>query len=260
MTSKSFLAALLFVCICGSPQAQELIYEYGFEVVREYPHDRQAFTQGLFVLDGFLYESTGLIGKSSIRKVSLDTGQVVSRYDVPQKYWQEGIVNWKQEIIGLTWQQETGFVFDLKSLQPKRKFSYSGEGWGLTHDGTQLIMSDGTSELRFWDPATLQEKSRLLVTFRGKPVVRLNELEWVKGEILANVWMTDLIARINPVNGKVIGWINLTGLLKSSERIEGQTDVLNGIAYDAKSDRLFVTGKNWPKLFQIRLVKGRPLS
>lgn len=251
---------LLLSLACSAAQTQELIYEYGYEVVREYPHDAQSYTQGLFVLDGFMYESAGGVGKSSVRKVALDTGKVLLRHDVGKDYFQEGIVNWQNEIIGLTWQHHKGFVFDLKSLKPKRQFQYSGEGWGLTQDGSRLIMSDGTSELRFWDPATLKETGRLKVTFRGQPVERLNELEWVKGEILANIWQTDLIARINPANGKVIGWINLAGLLKPSDRIEGETDVLNGIAYDAKTDRLFVTGKNWPKLFQIRLIKKRALT
>lgn len=260
MSSKLAALAIFFALACSSTPAQELVYEYGYEVVREYPHDPQAFTQGLFVLNGFLYESTGLLGRSSVRQVSLETGQVLARFEMPKNYWQEGIVNWKQEIIGLSWQQQTGYVFDLKSLKPKRQFRYAGEGWGLTQDGKRIIMSDGTAELRFWDPATLKENGRLQVTFRGNPVAHLNELEWMKGEILANVWQTDLIARINPANGKVIGWINLAGLLKHSERVAGQTDVLNGIAYDAVNDRLFVTGKNWPKLFQIRLVKARPLT
>jgi glutaminyl-peptide cyclotransferase len=260
MKLAPYLFALALALGCNAPGAQEVIHEYGYEIVREYPHDPQAFTQGLFVLDGFLYESTGLLGQSSLRKVSLESGRVVARFDMPKTYWQEGIVNWKQEIVGLSWQQQTGHVFDLHSLQPKRKFRYPGEGWGLTQDGTRIIMSDGTAELRFWDPTTLKETGRLQVTFRGNPVIQLNELEWVKGEILANIWQTDLIARINPANGKVTGWINLAGLLKPSDRVAGQTDVLNGIAYDAKRDRLFVTGKNWPKLFHIRLVKARALT
>jgi glutaminyl-peptide cyclotransferase len=226
---------------------------YGYQIVHVYPHDTHAFTEGLFYLNGFLYESTGLEGHSNIRKVQLETGRVLQQFDVPARYFGEGIVNWKDHIVSLTWKSEVGFVHDLDSFRVQRQFSYRGEGWALTQDGTHLIMSDGTDELRWLDPETLQEIGRLRVTFAGKPLRALNELEWVKGEIYANVWQTSWIARIDPRSGAVVGLINCNGLLDPSDYLEGQTDVLNGIAYDAGSDRLFVTGKNWPKLFEIQL-------
>jgi glutaminyl-peptide cyclotransferase len=229
---------------------------YDFEVVHTYPHDTSAFTEGLFYLNGFLYESTGLEQHSSIRKVRIDTGEVVQKVDIDPQYFGEGIVNWQGHLISLTWKSQTGFVFDLNTLKLQRQFKYPGEGWALTRNDKQLIMSDGTSELRLLDPKTLSETSRIHVTIEGRPLLSLNELEWVKGEIYANVWQTNWIVRIDPQTGNVIGVINLTGLLKPSDVVKGQTEVLNGIAYDAKGDRLFVTGKNWPKLYEIRLHKA----
>jgi glutaminyl-peptide cyclotransferase len=226
---------------------------YEAEVVHIYPHDTSAFTEGLFYLNGYLYESTGLEQHSTIRKVRLETGEVVQKLDIPAQYFGEGIVDWHGRLISLTWKSQVGFVFDLKTLKRQRQFQYPGEGWALTHDDKQLIMSDGTSELRLLDPATLKETGRIEVTVDGKPLRNVNELEWVKGEIYANVWQTNWIVRIDPGSGRVVGAINLTGLLKPEDIVPGQTDVLNGIAYDAKHDRLFVTGKNWPKLFEIRL-------
>lgn len=224
----------------------------GYSIVKSYPHDRDAFTQGLQYLDGLLYEGTGLNGRSSIRKVKLETGEVLQRRDIPNQYFGEGIAVWKSELFQLTWQSGTGFVYDLQTFSPRRRFSYTGEGWGLTRDETGLIMSDGTDALRFLDPATLKERRRVRVTAGGVPVRDLNELEYVKGEVLANVWMTDRIARIDPKSGRVTGWIDLTGLLSPRER--AAADVLNGIAYDGQGDRLFVTGKLWPRLFEIKLV------
>lgn len=226
---------------------------YGYEITHTYPHDTTAFTEGLFYLNGFLYESTGLEQHSSIRKVRIKTGEVLQKIDIPPQYFGEGIVNWQGHLISLTWKSQIGFVFDLRTLKLQRQFSYRGEGWALTRNDKQIIMSDGTSELRFLDPNTLQETNRIQVTLEGKPVLNVNELEWVKGEIYANVWQTNWVVRIDPNNGQVVGLINLAGLLKPSDIVVGQTDVLNGIAYDAKNDRLFVTGKNWPKLFEIRL-------
>jgi glutaminyl-peptide cyclotransferase len=231
--------------------------EYGYKIVHTYAHDPKAFTQGLFFLDGYLYESTGLKGQSSIRKVRLDTGEVLQRRPLASAYFGEGIVNWKGRLIALTYTTQVGFVFDLATFEPLQQFSYPGEGWGLTHDGKRIIMSDGTAELRFWSPDTLKETGRLKVTDRGVPVERLNELEWVRGEIYANVWQTNRIARIDPGSGKVVGWIDLTGLLSGIYRLQTD-DVLNGIAYDAAGDRLFVTGKNWPRLFEIRLTPKTP--
>src|SRR6266851_4292886 len=226
---------------------------FGYQIVRVYPHDPNAFTQGLQYLDGVLYEGTGLLGKSSIRRVALETGKVEQKRDVPAQYFGEGITVWKNDLIELTWQSHVAFVYDRTTFEPKKQFSYPGEGWGLTHDGTNLIMSDGTSELRVLDPTTFVEKRRIKVTAAGAPLRELNEVEYVKGEILANIWQTDMVARIAPDSGKVTGYIDLRGLLTPAER--AQTDVLNGIAYDAKQDRLFVTGKLWPKLFEIKLVK-----
>jgi glutaminyl-peptide cyclotransferase len=233
---------------------------YGYEVVHRFPHDRQAFTEGLFYLDGVLYESTGLEGHSSIRKVELETGRVIQRIDIPAQYFGEGIVNWQQRLISLTYQSHIGFIFDLRSLRLRRTFGYPGEGWALTQDGHRIIMSDGTAELRILDPTTLQQIGRIQTTLNGVPVPYLNELEWVDGEIYANVWRTNSIVRIDPSSGRVTGLIDLTGLLPRGERIAGQTDVLNGIAWDAKHRRLFVTGKNWPALFEIRLHRAGEIS
>ncbi len=247
------ILAALAVCGCGqSPQAA--IREYSYQVVHAYPHDPGAFTEGLFYLDGFLYESTGLEGHSSVRKERLETGEVVEKHDLPPEYFGEGIINWKNEMIQLTYKSETGFVYDLASFAVKRKFEYPGEGWALTTDGKRILMSDGTPQIRFWNPDTLAETGRLTVTDNGQPLKNVNELEWVKGDIYANVWMTDRIAIIDPASGVVKSWIDLTGLLSASDRASGDVDVLNGIAYDAKTDRLFVTGKRWPKLFEIKLV------
>jgi glutamine cyclotransferase len=238
---------------CGRV-SQAGIPEYGYEIVHAYPHDPLAYTQGLFYLDGFLYEGTGLNGRSSVRKVRLETGEVLQQRDIPEQYFGEGIVNWKDRLMEITWRSQTGFIYDLGTFAPRSQFSYPGEGWGLTQDGRRIIMSDGTSELRFWDPETLRETGRVMVTEDGRPVPELNELEWVKGEVYANVYQTERIARIDAGSGKVVGWIDLAGILSAADRVR-EVDVLNGIAYDAKGDRLFVTGKLWPKLFEIRLVK-----
>jgi len=229
---------------------------FGYQIVRVYPHDPDAFTQGLQFLDGVLYEGTGLNGRSSIRRVALETGKVEKQRDVSSQYFGEGITVWKNDLIELTWQSHVAFVYDKTTFEPKKQFSYPGEGWGLTHDGTNLIMSDGSDELRVLDPVTFSEKRRIKVTAAGAPVRNLNEVEFVKGEILANIWQTDYVARIAPATGRVTGYIDLRGLLSSAER--ARTDVLNGIAYDAARDRLFITGKLWPKLFEIKIVeKGR---
>jgi len=206
-------------------------------------------------LDGVLYEGTGLNGQSSIRKVRLETGEVLQRAPLDERYFGEGIVVWGQSLIQLTWQAEKGFVYDLATFKQIKTFPYTGEGWGLTHDDTRIIMSDGSSALRFLDPVTLKETGRITVKEGSHPVDRLNELEYVKGEILANVWTTNRLARVSPKTGQVIGWIDLSGLLDKQDAVG--VDVLNGIAYDAKGDRLFVTGKLWPKLFEIRLVSGK---
>jgi glutamine cyclotransferase len=230
---------------------------YGARIVHAYPHNRNAFTEGLFYLDGRLYESTGLNGSSQIREERLEDGRVLRSVEVDRLYFGEGIVNWGPEIISLTWQGGVGFRWRRSDFAQTGGFHYPGEGWALTQNGADIIMSDGTAQLRFLDPVTMAERRRITVTDEGRPVERLNELEWVKGEILANVWMTSRIARIDPRSGRVTGWIDLTPLVAENAP-PGEDSVLNGIAYDRKRDRLFVTGKNWPKLFEIRLVrKGR---
>lgn len=256
MIRRTALLALLALLVgAGSPlpHARAATPVYSYEVVRTYPHDPHAFTEGLFLRDGYLYESTGLRGSSTIRKVVLETGQVESGRSLPSQYFGEGIIDWKDKLIELTWQDQVGFIYGIDDLALRGQFSYEGEGWALTRDDTRIIMSDGTSRLRFLDPETLKEIGGVTVTDEGRPVDQLNELEWVKGEVYANIWQTDRIARIDPATGKVTGWIDLTGLLPVQD--QPGTDVLNGIAYDAKADRLIVTGKLWPRLYEIRLVK-----
>jgi glutaminyl-peptide cyclotransferase len=228
---------------------------HGFSVVKSYPHDRQAFTQGLEYVDGVLYESTGMNGRSGIRKVNLATGEVLQVQPLDATYFGEGITVWKNKIVQLTWQHGLGFVYDRQTLKPQGTFKYTGEGWGLTHDGTRLIMSDGSQggTLRLLDPDTLKQIGTIAVKDRGRPVANLNELEYVKGEIFANVWQSERIAIITPSTGRVTGWIDLRGLLDPREA--AGVDVLNGIAYDAKGDRLFVTGKLWPRIFEIKIVR-----
>jgi glutamine cyclotransferase len=224
-----------------------------FQIVAEYPHDHEAFTQGLVFAGGFLYEGTGGYGSSSLRKVALASGSVLQRQDLPARYFGEGITIFEGQIIQLTWQSQVGFVYDQESFELIDTFSYAFEGWGITHDGSRLIISDGTPVLHFFDPATRKEISQIVVCDREGPVFNLNELEYVQGEIYANVWQTDRIARIDPDTGRVAGWIDLTGLLTVEDHDE-QVDVLNGIAYDALDDRLFVTGKLWPRLFEITVM------
>jgi glutamine cyclotransferase len=226
---------------------------YGYRIVRSYPHDPGAFTQGLIVRNGFFYEGTGMNGHSGIRKVKIDTGEVVQSQPLSSDYFGEGITELNGSIFEITWRSEVGFVYDLATFERKRSFTYKGEGWGLTHDGSRIIMSDGSAELRFIEPETWKETGRITVRDASGAVQNLNELEYVKGEIFANVWQTERIARISPKDGQVTGYIDLSGLLPRAER--GNADVLNGIAYDAASDRLFVTGKWWPRVFQIELVK-----
>jgi glutaminyl-peptide cyclotransferase len=227
---------------------------YTFQVVRSWPHDPAAYTQGLEFYKGALYESTGLYGKSSLRKVDLESGKILQQHELPSEYFGEGITVFQDKIYQLTWQSHKGFIYDLQTFQLLKEFSYSGEGWGLTHDDRFLIMSDGTNEIRFLDPQSLQTKRTLDVRSEGRPLANLNELEYLKGEILANVYESDYIVRIDPGTGKVDGWIDLTGLLSAADRSR-PVDVLNGIAYDGTKDRLVITGKLWPKIFEIRLVR-----
>lgn len=244
-----FAIGLTFLAGC----AEAALPVCGYRVKQSYPHDPQAFTQGLFYRDGYLFESTGHEGRSTIRKVRVADGAVLQQVAIAPNLFGEGIVDWKDEIVSLTWRGGIGFRWKLRSFEQIGSFRYAGEGWGLARNNRSIILSDGTDTLRFLDPATLRETSRLKVSAEGRPVTMLNELEWVKGEILANVWQTDRIARIDPATGKVKAWINLAGLRKAV-RASGSDDVLNGIAYDSRGDRLFVTGKNWSRLFEIRLT------
>ena len=226
---------------------------FTYKVINAYPHDRYAFTQGLVFENGVLYEGTGLRGRSSLRRVDLASGDVLQIRQLPDRFFGEGITILGDKIIQLTWKSGVGFVYDKESFELLEEFHYPTEGWGITHDRKRLIMSDGTSTLRFLDPETFEEIGRIEVYDKDGPVIRLNELEYVQGEIYANVWKTDRIARIAPDTGDVIGWIELAGILSPEDRSE-PVDVLNGIAYDAETDRLFVTGKLWPRLFEIELI------
>jgi glutamine cyclotransferase len=243
----TLLAAVLSFCRARSVPHQN------YRIVHQFPHDPKAFTQGLIYLNGALYESTGLQGRSSLRKVDLETGRVLQQLKIPGRFFAEGLTSWQEQLVQLTWQSHIGFVYSVFSFEKLREFSYSGEGLGLTHDAKSLIMSDGSDTLRFLDPVTYQTVRTLHVTADGTAVINLNELEYVRGEIYANIWQTDTIARISPVTGEVTHWVDMTGLLSASDLVT-QPDVLNGIAYDSKGDRLFVTGKLWPKLFEIKIV------
>jgi glutaminyl-peptide cyclotransferase len=227
--------------------------EYGYKVVHVYPHDRTSFTEGLEYHGGFLYESTGEEGHSVLRKMKVETGEVVQEIKIAPHLFGEGFTILNQQIVQLTYKTQLGFVYDLASMREKRTFIYEGEGWSLTNDGKQIYMDDGSAQIRVWDAATLRETKHFTVHDDNGPIERVNELEWVAGEIYANVWQTDQMLRISPVDGKVLGRVNLAGLLTDAEG-KGRVDVLNGIAYDAAGQRLFVTGKWWPKLFEIQLV------
>jgi glutaminyl-peptide cyclotransferase len=249
---RAILFALAAAFAASAPAAAPQVYD--IEVVNEYPHDPKAFTQGLFFADGALYESTGLNSQSTLRRVRLETGEILQKTELPADVFGEGIARWKGGIVALTWISQTGYVFDFESLERRKIFNYAGEGWGLTADGERLIMSDGTAELRFLDPKTLRETGRLGVTHKGKPLVNLNELEWIEGEIWANVWLTDYVVRIDPETGATTAVVDLRPLKSRLDKAPKIDEVLNGVAYDAEGQRIFVTGKNWPKLFEIRLV------
>jgi len=250
-------AVLVFSCLnfpgCSVPGNSDGIPVYTYNITNTYPHDRDAFTQGLVFEDGVLYEGTGLFGHSTLRRVELETGDILQIRELSDQFFGEGITIYEDKIIQLTWQSNIGFVYDKDSFELLQEFNYSTEGWGITHDGERLITSDGTSTLHFLDPQTFEEIGQLEVFGNDGPVTRLNELEYIQGEIYANVWQTDRVARIAPQTGRVIGWIDLRGLLTAEDRSE-PVDVLNGIAYDAEADCLFVTGKLWPKLFEIELI------
>jgi len=242
----------------NSPTTSGAPVLYDYEVVNTYPHDPSAFTQGLVFHDGFFYEGTG--GRkddtfhSSLRKVEVETGKVVKKFDLAGDYFGEGITIFNDKIYEITWQENTAFQYDLNDFKLLKEFRYSGEGWGITHDGTSLIMSDGTHVIRFINPENFETIRTIVVNDeKGKPLMMLNELEYVKGEIWANVWQQDWIARIDPSNGKLLGRIDITKLAEEQMNADRSADVLNGIAYDPAADRIFVTGKKWKKLFEIKV-------
>ncbi len=254
---SSHLALLLCVAAAITTARPASLHTDSYQILHAYPHDPNAFTQGLIYVDGHLYESTGLNGKSSLRMVELSTGAVLQKYDLPAEFFGEGLTDWGSTLIQLTWQAHKAFVYDRFSFSLLRTFQYPGEGWGLTHDSTQLILSDGTSSLRFLDPKSFHEIRRIhVVDESGHAVDNLNELEFIHGEIYANIWHTDKIARISPRTGKILAWIDLSGIIEPRE-LHGSDAVLNGIAYDPAADRLFVTGKLWPKLFEIKIIPAR---
>lgn len=236
----------------ASRGASGTVPTYGYEVVNTYPHDSQAFTQGLVFQDGQFLESTGLEHRSTLRRVEIETGKVLQKVDVPGFFFAEGLTLFGGKVYQLTWRGMKGFVYDPKTFEKTGEFKYEGEGWGLAHDADSLILSDGTDEIRFLDPNTYAVKRAISVTDAGRPVAELNELEYVRGEIYANVWHQNRVARIDPADGRVKGWIDLSGLLKPGD-VTNEEAVLNGIAYDERGDRLFVTGKLWPKVFEIKL-------
>jgi glutamine cyclotransferase len=228
--------------------------KYGYEIVNIWPHDKDAYTQGLVFRGGKLLESTGQEGRSSLRRVEPETGKILQKINVPRPYFAEGITLFKGKIYQLTWQHQLGFIYDAESFEKLGEFSYRSEGWGLTNDGSSLIMSDGTNRIRFLDPDNFQVNRTISVLDGRTPVAGINELEYVHNEIYANIWHKERVARIEPQTGRVLGWIDLTGLRAVSEAKDNES-VLNGIAYDENNDRLFVTGKLWPKLFEIRVIR-----
>lgn len=265
MTMRRLLlaaAAMLALPAIAAPPAPEpaeaeaappKVPRCGYRIVQTYPHERSSFTQGLFWHDGHLYEGTGQYGRSRLARLDLATGETLAETPLPADEFGEGITRWRDQIIGVTWQGGVGHRWRLRDLKPLGDFRYAGEGWGVTLHGEDLVLSDGTPDLRFFDPATMTEKSKVTVRFAGTPLPMLNELEAIDGEIWANVWMTDAIVRIDPASGTVKSFIDLTGL-KQTAGAHGGDAVLNGIAWDAKKKRLFVTGKYWPQLFEIALT------
>jgi glutamine cyclotransferase len=244
------LALVLSLLTTGNSRPATI---YGYHVVAKYPHDTSNYTEGFFYLDGMFYEGTGIAGRSAVLVIDPQTGKTIQHRDLPPEYFGEGIVDWGPNIYQWTWKSHVCFVYDRFSLQPAKQFTYTGEGWGMTHTALELITSDGSSTLRFRNPNTFRETHHIQVKDGNKLIEQLNELEFINGEIYANVWHTDKIARISPQDGHVIAWVDLTGLLPTDQMIDTES-VLNGIAYDAKRDRLFVTGKQWPTVFEIKIT------
>jgi glutaminyl-peptide cyclotransferase len=246
-TPAGLLGPLILIALLLPAQTTP---RFDYIVVKEHPHNPQSFTQGLEFAGGELYESTGLVGQSGIFRIRLEDGKALEKLPLEQPYFGEGITLLGNRVFQITWQNQTGFIYQRSPLRRLRSFQYTGEGWGLTNDGKQLYMSDGTAQIRVIDPNTMREVRRINVNDAGRPLKNLNELEWWKGELLANVWMTDYVVRISPVDGRVTGWIDFSGLLKNSSG----ADVLNGIAWNQKTDRLYVTGKLWPRIFEVKIV------
>lgn len=248
--SLSVVCALAIVAGCdgsaGSIRGETL------EVIATTPHDRAAYTQGLVFHEGFFYESTGLYGSSSVRKIDPATGEILKRHDLEQRFFGEGLTALHGRLFQVTWRERTGFIYETSTLEPVGSFQYEGEGWGLTTDGASLILSDGTYRLRFIDPHTFKVIRVLYVTDGGRVIYAVNELEWIRGEIWANIWQEDNIARIDPESGVVVGWVNVGGFVSPLERWRG-AEVANGIAYDSVSNRIWVTGKRWPQIYEVRL-------
>lgn len=228
--------------------------EYQVRVVRSYPHDRQAFTQGFEYHDGKFYEGTGLEGRSSVRLEDLASGRVLRHADIPKPFFGEGITVLEGRIVELTWLSHVGFTYRQSDFQRTGEFQYPGEGWGLANDGKHIYFSDGTSSIRILNPSSLKETRRITVHDGKQEITMLNELEWIRGELWANIWQTNRIARISPADGKILGWIDASGLLTPEDSTAQPVDVLNGIAYDAVHNRIFLTGKLWPKIFEVRVV------
>ena len=247
---------ILFLALAATAADPAPIERCGYRIVQSYPHDATSFTQGLFWDDGHLYEATGQYGQSRVARLDLKTGRPLVQTRLPSDQFGEGITRWGDQIVGVTWQNGVGHRWSIKDLKPLGTFEYDGEGWGVTMVGDKLVLSDGSSDLKFFDPATMTEQKRVTVRFGGRPLAMLNELETIDGQVWANVWMTDLIVRIDPASGDIKSYVDLTGL-KQDAGATGGDSVLNGIAWDAKKKRLFVTGKYWPKLYEIALADCR---
>ncbi|MEO7133080.1 MAG: glutaminyl-peptide cyclotransferase [Vicinamibacterales bacterium] len=247
-------ATIVLACAPATIAQRKPAPVQGYRIIATFPHDTTSFTQGLvFAADGQIYESTGLQGESTLRRVDIASGKTLQRIDVPSQYFAEGLAMVGDELLQLTWQHKLGFVYDRATFKQKRTFPYATEGWGIAYDGAaQLVMSDGSDTLTFLDPKTFAAGKKLRVLDAGRPIANLNELEWIEGEIWANVWMTDRIARISPQTGEVNAWIDLSTLFPRSQRLP-PADELNGIAYDKATRRIFITGKKWPRLYQIAI-------
>jgi glutamine cyclotransferase len=254
---RPLLAALVLSCFLPCAHSFAAAPILGYKVVAHYPHSTENYTEGFFYLDGLFYEGTGIAGHSALFAIQPETGNPVQKRALAPQYFGEGIVDWGPNVYQWTWKSQICFVYDRFSLRPVKQLTYTGEGWGMTRTSKEIITSDGSATLRFRDPETFKETHHIVVKDGARVIDELNELEFIKGEIYANVWHSDMIARINPHDGHVISWIDLSGLLPPEQKVNEES-VLNGIAYDARRDRLFVTGKQWPTVFEIKVVPRSP--